>query len=39
MMMTSKPIFMTLFLENDPVILNTHKLVVPGNEEVLGMGG
>lgn len=39
MMMTSKPIFITSFLEDHPVILNTHKRVVPGNEGVLGVGG
>ena len=39
MMMTRKPIFITSFLEDYPVILSTHKLIVPGNRGVLGVGG
>lgn len=38
MTMTRKPIFITLFLEDYPVILSTHKLIVPGNRGVLGSG-
>lgn len=38
MMMTHKPIFFILFLEDYPVVLSTHKLIVPGNRGVLGSG-
>lgn len=34
LVVTCKPVFMTPFLEAYPVILNTHKLSVPGDRGV-----